>query len=48
MEEDLSLSGGMIPLVKVALSNLSVYYMSLLWMLVGIRNKLDRISRDFL
>lgn len=37
-----------ITLIKASLPNLSLYYMSLMWMLTVIREKLDRIRRDFL
>lgn len=37
-----------ITLIKVTLSNLLVYYMSLLLMPVAVRNKLDHPRRDFL
>lgn len=41
-------SGGRITLIKAFLSNLPVYFMSLLLMLVAVGGKLDHLRRDFL
>ena len=40
--------GGRITLIKASLSNLPVYYMSLLRMPVAVREQLDRLRREFL
>lgn len=40
--------GGRITLIKAMLSNLLAFYMSLLLMPVAVKEKLDRIRRDFL
>ena len=39
--------GGRITLIKASLSNLPVYYMSLLVMLAVVRKKLDRLRTSF-
>lgn len=39
--------GGKVTLVKAALSNLPIYFTSLLLLLAVVRNKLDRIRREF-
>lgn len=39
---------GKISTIRLALSNLPFYYMSLLLMRTGMRKRLDRVRRDFL
>ena len=40
--------GGRLTLIRSALSNMSIYYMSILCMPISIRLRLEQIQRDFL